>query len=380
MQTCQFSYLNGSWINLPSSEKDRLSAGVVLVFADRFLLDNEQLIHDIQEKFPTAKIITCSSSGEINQNNFQESGAVCVSVKFEKTKAEVVANNIDGFKNSTELGKALAASLNQKDLKYVLVISDGNLINGDDLISGIQDVLDPAVLISGGLAGDADRFKKTLVGLDNNIKEGNVVLMGLYGSHIIVGTGTQGGWDVYGPERVITKSEKNILYEIDGENALELYKKYLGKYADELPSSALLFPISIRKKEDKTFIVRTILSIDEKDKRMIFAGNIPEGAEVRFMRSNFDRLINAASDAGAQAVSQMKNKPVDLAILVSCVGRKIVLGDRVEEEIEAVSESMSPHTTVAGFFSYGEIAPNKDENVTKLHNQTMTVTTFAELM
>ncbi len=378
MQSSQFYYQNGEWKNLPSSEKDRLSANVVLVFGDRILLDDDKLIKDIQSKFPSSRIITCSTAGEIKQNHFQESGAVCVSIQFEKTNVDFVTKNIDAYKNSTDLGKALAASLRQDDLKYILVISDGNLINGDDLISGIQEVIDPSVLISGGLAGDADRFKKTLVGLDNNIKEGNVVLMGLYGNHITVGTGTQGGWDVYGPERTITKSEKNILYEIDGENALDLYKKYLGKYAEGLPSSALLFPISVRKKEEKTFLVRTILSIDEKNKQMVFAGNIPEGAEVRFMRSNFDRLINAASDAGTQAVSLMKNKPVDLAILVSCVGRKIVLGDRVEEEIEAVAESMLPNTTITGFFSYGEIAPNKDENNTKLHNQTMTVTTFAE--
>lgn len=378
MQSNQFYYQNGIWENLTISEKDRLAAQVVLVFADRNLLEDDTLYKHILQRFPASKIITCSTAGEIKQNHTQNLGAVCVAINFEKTSLDFNIKNIDQYKNSTELGKALAASLKQDDLKYIMVISDGNLINGDDLISGIQDVIDPSVLISGGLAGDADRFKKTLVGLDGNIKEGNVVLMGLYGNHITVGSGSQGGWDVYGPERTISKSEKNILYEIDGENALDLYKKYLGKYAEELPSSALLFPISIRQKNDKTFIVRTILSIDEKNKRMVFAGNIPEGAEVRFMRSNFDRLINAASEAGSEAVSLMNNHPVDLAILVSCVGRKIVLGDRVEEEIEAVADCMLPNTTIAGFFSYGEIAPNKDEKTTKLHNQTMTITTFAE--
>lgn len=380
MHSCQFYYSNGEWKDLCADEKQQTAMQVILVFADRMLLDDDSLIKDVRKKFPSSSIITCSTAGEIKRNHIQDAGAVCVAIHFEKTKLDFVAKNIDEYKNSTDLGKALAASLKQEDLKYILVISDGNLINGDDLITGIQQVIDPTVLVSGGLAGDADRFKKTLVGLDSNIKEGNVVLMGLYGKHISVGTGSQGGWDVYGPERIITKSEKNILYEIDGENALDLYKKYLGKYADGLPSSALLFPISIRKKEDKSFLVRTILSIDEKNKRMVFAGNIPEGAEVRFMRSNFDRLINAASDAATQAVSIMENKQVDLAILVSCVGRKIVLGERVEEEIEAVAESMLPNTTITGFFSYGEIAPNKDENNTKLHNQTMTVTTFAETL
>jgi hypothetical protein len=194
-----------------------------------------------------------------------------------------------------------------------------------------------------------------------------------------VGTGYKGGWDVYGPERIITKSEGNVLHEIDGENALDLYKKYLGKYADGLPSSALFFPITIRSAEDDFFLVRTILSVDENNKTMTFAGNLPQGSVMRFMKSNFDRLINAAAEAGKDAMIQLGNRKSELAILVSCVGRKLVLANRTEEEIEAAIENMSEGTVTAGFFSYGEIAPEIKDKKSHLHNQTLTVTVFSEL-
>jgi hypothetical protein len=159
-----------------------------------------------------------------------------------------------------------------------------------------------------------------------------------------------------------------------------MYKKYLGKYAEELPASALLFPLSVKTDKNDFYIVRTILSIDENKKTMTFAGNLPEGSTVRFMKSNFDRLINAAADAASEAVSSLGKKvPVELALLVSCVGRKLVLSDRIDEELEAALDNITPGATVAGFFSYGEIAPQKDNKISHLHNQTMTVTTFAEL-
>jgi hypothetical protein len=341
---------------------------------------NSIILSKLKSLYTQAKIISCSTAGEINNISAQENSAVCTTISFDSTPFNLVVDNIKNHKNSFELGANIVKKLPIQDLKYIWLVSDGGLINGDDMIKGIQSVTGKNVMISGGLAGDGIKFEKTLVGLGDNIASGNLVLMGLYGNKIKVGSGYQGGWDVFGPERIITKSQDNVLYEIDHENALDLYKKYLGKYADELPSSALLFPLSIKSEKDDFFIVRTILSIDEKNKSMTFAGNLPEGSTVRFMKSNFDRLINAAADAAADAVIAMgANIPVDLALLVSCVGRKIVLSERVDEELESAMYNITKGASVSGFFSYGEIAPQKDKTISHLHNQTMTVTTFAEL-
>ena len=380
MRTQIVNYINNIWTGIDENEKANNSVQIVIVFAERTLLEKGIVVKKLKTSYPKAKIISCSTAGEINDNNSQENSAVCTAISFDHTPFQIVVDNIKSHKNSFELGAHLSKKLPAKDLKYVWVVSDGGLINGDDLIKGIQSVTGKSVMVSGGLAGDGANFKKTVVGLDENVASGNLVLLGLYGNKIKVGSGYQGGWDVFGPERTITKSKENVLYEIDNENALDLYKKYLGKYVEELPASALLFPLSIKSAENDFYLVRTILSIDEKNKSMTFAGNLPEGSTVRFMKSNFDRLINAAADAATEAVVNMgKNIPVNLALFVSCVGRKLVLSQRIDEELEAAMDNITKGATVAGFFSYGEIAPQQDNKTSHLHNQTMTITTFAEL-
>lgn len=377
MKSLSVVYKDSAWsepqVNIPAN-------AVGLLFADRLMMERKELRESLQQKFPNIRLISCSSAGEILGKNVSESSAVAVILSFEKTPFVFATANCRDHKNSVELGKHLASQLDTNELKYVLVISDGNLINGDALVDGIHSVLPKGIMVSGGLAGDAARFQKTLVGLDDDVQEGNVVIMGLYGSHIRITTGVKGGWDPFGPERTITKSKGSTLYEIDGINALELYKKYLGKYAEELPASALLFPISVQHSYNETFIVRTILSIDDEKGTMKFAGTIPEGAKVRFMKSNPDRLVNAAQEAGAEAFENMKKDDCSFALLVSCVGRKLVLADRIEEEVEAIAEQLSPETTISGFFSYGEIAPLEHTDRSLMHNQTITVTYFSETL
>jgi hypothetical protein len=372
-------YKNGQWSENQLSNMNK-SIQLILVYAKREILESMVINTYLNKHYPEAILVSCSTSGEINQISTSEDTAVCVLLSFDNTPQKFAFGNVTEHQDSFHLGQFAAKQLPLEDLTYVMVVSDGNMVNGDELLAGIQSYIDKKILITGGMAGDGDSFSKTVVGFKDDIREGNLVLIGFYGDKIKVGCSSKGGWDVYGPERTITKSKGNVLYEIDGESALELYKKYLGKYADGLPSSALLFPLSIRTSEEEQFVVRTILSIDEENGSMTFAGNLPEGSVARFMKSNFDRLISAASDAGAIAAESLgKDIDTNLALLVSCVGRKIVLADRVDEEVEAAVSSITPGATIAGYFSYGEIAPQRMGKLSKLHNQTITITTFAEL-
>jgi hypothetical protein len=227
------------------------------------------------------------------------------------------------------------------------------------------------------MAGDEYSFEKTVVGLNADATSGKIVAIGFYGNHIHFGFGSEGGWGDFGPEREVTKSEKNVLYKIDNRFALDLYKEYLGKYADELPGSSLYFPLSMKETPNSESVVRTILAIDEENKSMTFAGNIPEGSFVRLMKGNTDKLIDASSKAALKTGVKPSND-TQLALLVSCVGRRIVLGDRVEEELEVVKEIFGDETILCGFYSYGEFSPNLDNVSCELHNQTMTVTILSE--
>jgi hypothetical protein len=269
--------------------------------------------------------------------------------------------------------------LSQDKLVSVFVISEGSFINGSELVAGFNAVNPNNIPVTGGLAGDAARFEKTQVGLNTPAKEGTVVAIGFYGAGLLVGHSSFGGWDEFGKERVITKSVKNVLYEIDGQKALDLYKEYLGPYVDELPGSALLFPISLRTEDSSKNLVRTILNVNEADGSMIFAGNMPEGSKMRLMKVNFEKVINGSSVAATTTASMHDNNKADLAILISCVGRKLILQDRTSEEVEAAQKVFGESTAIAGFYSYGELSPFNPGSNCELHNQTMTITTFTEL-
>jgi hypothetical protein len=381
MKSFNISYENAKWSGLENLPNESTTNEFILIFASRDLLEQVDWLKPLKTRFPHTPLVYCSTAGEINRNLIHDNTAQCSLLQFDATQVKFNIGNLKDYDNSFELGKAMAKKIDTTHLKHVLIFVDGQLINGDDLLSGIQVETQKEVLISGGVAGDGARFTKTLVGLNEDLKPGNVVTIALYGDKVRVGTAYQGGWDIFGVEKMITKSEGNVLHEIDQENALDLYKKYLGQYAEELPGSALLFPISIKSQDSDSYIVRTILSIDEKNKTMTFAGNVPEGSSIRFMKSSVDRLVQAASDAGSEAIKQITDEKTDaqFALLVSCVGRKLAMGSRAEEEVEAALEQLPANIQIAGFFSYGEIAPNKNNRINYLHNQTMTITTIGEL-
>ena len=353
-------------------------ADLVLVFAGR--MEIEAIEYDkLTGFFPKATIVCVSTAGEIMQDNVYDGGVCVTAIHFEKTTFKTSFADVKKFADSIEAGRVLIQQLPSEDLTHILVFADGGLVNGSDLVKGMNQGLPKGVTISGGLAGDGTRFEKTIVGLNSSSGSGNIVAIGLYGSSLEVGYGSVGGWGSFGPERRVTKSVANVLYELDGKSALSLYKQYLGELAEQLPGSALLFPLSIRVEEHEQPLVRTILSIDEEKGSMTFAGNLPEGSYARLMRGNFDKLIDAANEAAEAAVVVSHDHKPELALLVSCVGRKIVLDQRIDEEIERVRGALGPDVVLTGFYSYGEISPLGLVPGCELHNQTMTITTFREI-
>jgi len=354
------------------------SAQLVLVFAATGLLRDLRHIQDIRQAYPRAHVLGCSTAGEICGTHVFDDSLVATAVHFENTRLQGAKIDLREVPDSFRAGERLALALGHTDLVHVLVISDGTQVNGSELVRGLAAHLPPHVAITGGLAGDGARFDQTLVCLDGMPESGQVAVIGFYGTSLKVGYGSVGGWDPFGPERMITRSTGNVLYELDGQSALALYKKYLGAHAADLPASGLLFPLSLRAHEGDTGIVRTILGINEEEQSITFAGDVPEGAYVRLMKANFDRLIDGANRAAQASYATIGSSSPDLAILISCVGRKLVLKQRIEEEVESVREILGDRTVLTGFYSYGEISPFTPSAKCALHNQTMTITTFSE--
>jgi hypothetical protein len=363
------------------------SAQLVLVFGATSLLQDPSVVEPIRKYYPAAHIFGCSTAGEICGTQVSDDSLVVTAIHFEHTQLRTAQVSLGANPDSHHAGECLARALPhsvgaaggapEDKLAHVLVLSDGLSVNGSDLVRGLMQHLPEGVAVTGGLAGDGARFGKTLVFRSDAPETGAIAAVGLYGNRLQVGFGSLGGWDPFGPERLVTRSTANVLFELDGRPALTLYKKYLGEHAKGLPATGLLFPLSVRIKPGETPVVRTILAVDEQRQSMTFAGDVPEGAQARFTKANVDRLVDGAVGA-ARASLQAGRVAPQLAILISCVGRKLVLKQRVEEELEGVRSVVGEQAALTGFYSYGEIAPFSQGERIELHNQTMTVTTLAE--
>ena len=352
---------------------------LVLVFGPSDLADRPEVLRAIHGAFPASRLVGCSTAGEIFDSKVSDGTLSVGVVRFEHTRVRTAGVPVKLPTRSREAGRALAAELLGPDLRSILVLSDGLGVNGSELVRGINDAVPPAVLVTGGLAGDGDRFVRTWVLAGGEPRSGFVSAVGLYGERVHVGHGSKGGWDIFGPERVVTRSHGNVLFELDGRPALDLYKEYLGERASGLPATALLFPLALRAgRDDAHQVVRTVLAVDEADRSMTFAGDIPVGSLAQLMKANFDRLVEGASVAAIATndVSAPANVP-GLLLSISCVGRRLVLGERTEEETEATLEAMPAGTKQIGFYSYGELSPHANGSC-DLHNQTMTLTTIRE--
>jgi hypothetical protein len=332
----------------------------------------------IRRAHPGAALLGCSTSGEIFGTEIGDGGIAVAALHFDHTTVRAVSARIGSPADSHAAGVQMAQALRAPDLRAILVLSDGLNVNGSALVRGFSGHIDESVVVAGGLAGDGDRFQKTWVLNDGTPVAGYVTAVGLYGARVRVGCGSSGGWDIFGSERRVTRSRDNVLYELDGKPALQIYKTYLGPRAADLPSSALLFPLALRASRDEPkSLVRTILAVSEADQSMTFAGDVPEGFLAQLMRANFDRLVDAASSAAGEAEHAAPATGEALCLAISCVGRRLVLGERCEDETEAVLEGLPAGTQQIGFYSYGEISSDKGGSC-DLHNQTMTVTLISE--
>lgn len=389
MELQSFQYRQGTGWSIPTFPDMDSENTLILIFAAPEFIEDPTAIKELAGHYPKSKMIGCSSAGEIAGSSIHDKSLSVAITRFHKTQIEIAKKHIEHVDQSAAVGEEIAQKFNKKDLRGIFVLSDGLKINGSELVKGLNTVAKEQVVITGGLAGDGHRFKQTWAIFNGEIITDHLVAVAFYGESITIGHASKGGWDIFGVERRITKAKNNILYELDHKPALALYKEYLGDRASELPAAGLLYPLAIRKDvEDNRQLVRTILAVDEATQSLTFAGDVPEGHLAQLMRANFDRLITSASEAGELATEIMlpgnnktaKDKTADksiLSIAISCVGRRLVLGERSEEETEAILDTLPEGTRQIGFYSYGELSPHT-VGTCDLHNQTMTITTFYE--
>ncbi|MGI0491214.1 FIST signal transduction protein [Alkalinema pantanalense CENA528] len=375
IEQCQWTEHNGWHPHAPGQLADQ--AQLLFLFGN--LLNQPSMLQDLRGLYPNAYCLGCSTAGEIYDTQVTDDALVMTAIAFESTQVKSWNIHLEAGENSFVAGDRLGSQLDTAGLVHLFVLSDGLQVNGSDLVQGLAQHLPEGVSLTGGLSADGPHFRQTWVMLNHEVREGMVAAIGFYGDRLKVGYGSRGGFTPFGPERVITQSEGNVLYQLDHQSALELYRHYLGEHAEHLPASGLLFPLSLQIAEHQYPVVRTLLAINEAEQSLTFAGAVPKGATVQLMQASFANLTHAAVQAAEVAQQALGEAPPELAILISCVGRKLLLKQRIEEEVEEVREVLGENTVLTGFYSYGEICPFTPGLPADLHNQTMTITTLAEI-
>ena len=367
--------------DLPSASP-LVSANLVLAFGSTKRFNEGKLQGFLKSRYPTAQVIGCTTSGEISPNGVFDDSIQITAIQWEKTVQRVAQTKMTGMQSSFEAAAGLAKQLKADSLRTVIVISDGLNVNGSELLKGFQSVLGEIPIV-GGLAGDGGAFVKTLQLYNDLVSDNLVIAVGLYGPALIMASGALGGWKPYGPPRTVTKSEKNVVFEMDGKPALPLYRMYIGEaFSKGLPGTGLKFPLAVIE-EGKRDVekIRTLLAIDAKNNSLTFAGNVEEGETVRLCQTNHDRLVDGAGAAANLVMDGLdanKTNQIGLALCVSCVGRKGVMAELVGDEIKLVQQILGPQTSITGFYSYGELAPRPNTTDSVLHNQTMTIGYLSE--
>ena len=365
-----------------SSASPLAAANLVMVFGSVKRFNEGKLQSTLKARYPVAQIVGCTTSGEIGPSGVNDDSIQITAIQWQKVMQRVAQAKIAGMQDSFDTGVGLAKQLKADSLRTVILISDGLNTNGSELLKGFQAILGEIPII-GGLAGDGGTFTKTLQLFNDAISSNMAIAIGLYGDALITSSGALGGWKPYGPPRSVTKSEKNVVYELDGKPALPLYRMYIGEaFARGLPGTGLRFPLAVIE-EGKRDVekIRTLGGFSTADNSLTFFGNVEEGSTVRLCQTNHGRLVEGAGAAAnlvLDGLNQNKTNQTGLALCVSCVGRKGVMAEQVGDEVKLVRQILGPQTTVTGFYSYGELAPRPNTNDSVLHNQTMTIGYLSE--
>ena len=355
----------------------------IFAFGDHTHFRNQTALHQLHTLNPDAHLIGCSTAGEILQGHVYDESLHAVRVEFEHSRLKSFSITLQDDISDRDTGKQLGQQICESEQPaMVYILAEGIRINGDYFLEGINTTIPSDVLIVGGFAGDDASFKETFVVHNSTVNSRSVVALAIYGDHISTVQSSAGGWNTFGPLRLVTRSKETTVYELDGQPALELYKKYLGELAADLPASGLRFPLAITtspSQSSKEHIMRATLAINEEEQSISFGGNIPQGSTVWLMKANRESLISGAEDASQILIDRAPQDIPLLVLAVSCVSRRLVMGERTEEELDLLWESLPKGSILSGFYSFGEIAPgttNPSRSV--LHNQTMTLTMIYE--
>ncbi|PRY15087.1 FIST signal transduction protein [Kineococcus rhizosphaerae] len=363
---------------------------LVLVLAGPAVPAADVPVDDVRAAYPTSSVLGCSTAGLVLGEGLLDEEVLVAVLVFERTRLVLEHTPLTAA-TSEEAGARLGERLLRHgrpdpsadggDLAAVLVLSQGRDVVGNAVAAGLSRGTGGTVPVFGGMSAGlpvpGGALPQCWVLVEGRPQTGALTAVGLYGDRVGLGVGTGSGWADLGPQRRVTRSEGATLHELDGRPALALYERYLGDEARGLPVAGLRFPLAIRRPgEPDTPVVRSVLGVDHAADTILLTGDVPQGCTAQLLHQDSEALADAAEVAARDAVAAA-SAPVGLALVVTCLGRRLALGSRTEDELESVVAGLPAGTPVVGFYTYGELAPTAARSC-DLHNKTLTVAVLGE--
>lgn len=373
-----FDAASGWSSSFPDIDSERT---LIVVFGECETQQQWKPIEELISNYPLSHIVGCSSNAVFHDGQLLRSALSVGIIQFRDSEIKTATSVIEGFDDCHEAGVRIAAQLNDADLKGVLLFSDGRTTDATAIVKGLQELLPPDVTIAGGLSGGiiADGRVASWVLIDGRIAPMSVCAVGLIGSTLEVVPATGGGWAPIGKECHTTRSHHRTLFELDGLPAADVYRECVrnsGVTTDDFP--VVNYPIAVKTEGLETQIVRDIYKIDDENKSLILASDIPENSVVRVMNCTDEEILDGVDEV----VDRLRNKTIlpesnALSICVSCMGRKVVMGELTSEESRILYGRLGQGISQVGFYAFGEIS-TMSHGAPHVHNQTITLILIRE--
>lgn len=347
--------------------------------------DQEQLLAGIGSVAPGVTVIGCSTDGEIATTGLGLDSLVTLAVASDTIRfhtAQVEQVSADSY----AAGAALGEKFKNLDCSYIQIFTEGIKANADEILLGMKASLGNDISVAGGASGDGGVFKQTFQYHNESVLTDSIVAVAFEGDFEF-STGVGCGWFPVGIAKKVTKATGNVVYELDGQPALQVYEKYLGRHASKLPAVGVEYPLGLlaptsEPDDSDTFVCRATMGVDHQAGSITFAGDIPEGVWVKMTMGYESDIIQAATEAARTAMDKLLGRNPEIkpkiVFIYSCMARKIVLGSKTQNEIAAVQNIVGDTIPIIGFYTYGEFAPAGESNASYFHNETVTLSIIGE--
>lgn len=337
-------------------------------------------IASLQEACKTFRIelIGCTGSGEIVDGDLNEVGVSLMLLEVPAAYFSLVQKSFTTGGES-ELTQALGQTATTRfERPAILALASGMTTDGVSVVEGIHAGVGMDIPLFGGLAGDDSAKATTYVYTTEHIYEEGIVALVFDNDKVQLEGVAVGGWQPLGKVHQVSKTNGNLILEIDNEPALDLFLRYFGNVS--FGATTVLADITPGQIPFKLFSgpekgnMRSILRFNEEQRALLMAGRIEEGDKFKFCPIAKLDVLHKTINAFREHSETLDN-PAGV-ILIQCKSRHYAFGPMLQDEVNGIYNIWQKPTI--GFLSNGEFGPTQLGGRASFHNVTCSLVTIKE--